>query len=169
MASHQGRGGRSCMAWTEVGGAIYIDDVLPFGLRSAPKLFTAVADTLLWIMGQRGVEEALHYLDNFLVLGPGGSDRCGKALKTSLQLSQSLGLAVASHKTEGPSTEISFLGILINTKQMVLRLPQDKIVRLRTLIAEWKGRKSCRERQLLSLIGQLQHACRVVRAGRTFL
>ena len=32
-------------------GATYVDGALPFGLRSAPKLFTAVADTLLSIMG----------------------------------------------------------------------------------------------------------------------
>ena len=52
---------------------------------------------------------------------------------------------------------------------MALRLPPEKLARLRATLAEWKGRKSCRKRQFLSLIGQLQHACRVVRAGRTFL
>ena len=29
---------------------IYIDTALPFGLRSAPKIFTAVSDTLEWIL-----------------------------------------------------------------------------------------------------------------------
>ena len=38
-----------------------------------------------------------------------------------------------------------------------------------TLIRSWRGRKCCRKWELLSLIGQLQHACRVVRPGRTFL
>ena len=33
------------------GGQHYVDGALPFGLRSAPKLFNAVADALLWIMG----------------------------------------------------------------------------------------------------------------------
>ena len=124
---------------------------------------------MLWIMHQHGVLDAMHYLDDFLVLGPAGSEDCGKALATSLQLCQSLGASVASHKTEGPSTTITFLGILIDTENMVLSLPPEKLTRLRALISEWKGRKSCHKRQLLSLIGQLQHACRVVRAGRTFL
>ena len=31
-------------------GQVYIDKVLPFGLRSAPKLYNAVADALLWIL-----------------------------------------------------------------------------------------------------------------------
>ena len=111
----------------------------------------------------------MHYRDDFLVLGPASSEECGEALFTSMQLCQSLGVLIAPHKTEGPSTTLSFLGILIDTDNMVLRLSPEKLARLRVEISEWKGRKSCRKQQLLSLIGQLQHACRVVRAGRTFL
>ena len=38
-------------------GALYIDSMLLFGLRSAPIIFTAVADALEWIFRQRSVEE----------------------------------------------------------------------------------------------------------------
>ena len=34
---------------------VYVDKVLPFGLRSAPLIFSATADALLWIMYKRGV------------------------------------------------------------------------------------------------------------------
>ena len=51
-------------------GAVYVDAALPFGLRLAPKLFTAVVDTLLWILGSHGVREGIHYHDDFLILGP---------------------------------------------------------------------------------------------------
>ena len=46
-------------------GSICLDAALPFGLRSAPKIFSAVADTLLWVMFNNGVTEAIHYLDDF--------------------------------------------------------------------------------------------------------
>ena len=36
-------------------GKIYFDTRLPFGLRSAPKIFTAVADALQWIFQKQGV------------------------------------------------------------------------------------------------------------------
>lgn len=52
---------------------------------------------------------------------------------------------------------------------MEIRLPDDKLARLRLTIQKWKTRKSCTKRDLLSLIGQLNHACKVVRYGRTFL
>lgn len=150
-------------------GEVYVDGALPFGLRSAPKLFTAVADALLWIMGSHGLVEGIHYLDDFLILGPPRAEVCGKHLQVCLQVCQKLGVAVAPHKTEGPSTDLCFLGIVIDTEKMELRLPEVKLRRLQSLIREWRGRRTCQKRQLLSLIGQLQHACRVVRVGRPFL
>lgn len=150
-------------------GQLYVDGALPFGLRSAPKIFTALADALLWIMGRRGVKEAIHYLDDFLLFGSPGSAECGAALQNSLRLCEELGVRVAPHKLEGPGTAITFLGILIDTDRGILQLPPDKLGRLKALVLSWKGRKCCRKRELLSLIGQLQHACKVVRAGRTFL
>ena len=92
-------------------GQRYVDGALPFGLRSASKLFNAVADALLWIMGQHGIKEAMHYLDDFLVFGSPESQECERAMAISLQLCKQLGVLVAPRKLEGPSTAISFLGI----------------------------------------------------------
>ena len=49
---------------------IYLDNALLFGLRSAPKIFSALTDAMMWMLKDRGVDMALHYLDDFLVLGP---------------------------------------------------------------------------------------------------
>ena len=54
------------MVWE---GALYIDTVLPFGLRSALKIFNAVADAVEWIVCQQGVSTVFHYLDDFLIVG----------------------------------------------------------------------------------------------------
>ena len=51
-------------------GTTYLDKALPFGLRSAPKLFSTLTDAMMWFLRDRGVHTALHYLDDFLVLGP---------------------------------------------------------------------------------------------------
>ena len=45
-------------------GKIYVDPMLPFGLRSAPKIFKAVADTLNWYLQQSGIPLVYHYLDH---------------------------------------------------------------------------------------------------------
>ena len=67
-------------------GTICMDAALPFGLRSAPKIFTAVAGALLWIMYTNGVTWAIHYLDDFLLCGSPGSDECALNLTRALYL-----------------------------------------------------------------------------------
>ena len=49
------------MQWN---GQVYVDGMLPFGLRSAPKIFNAVADALEWCIAKEGVEAIYHYLDD---------------------------------------------------------------------------------------------------------
>ena len=111
----------------------------------------------------------MHYLDDFLIIDPLNSCECSQALR------ETFGCVIAwvspSPLTSwrGPASQLAFLGIVIDSEGDTLPLPADKCARLRVKISEWRGRKFCRKRELLSLIGQLQHACRVVRAGRTFL
>ncbi len=52
---------------------------------------------------------------------------------------------------------------------MEVRLPQAKLEQLTITLATWRGRKAGKKRDLLSLIGSLSHACKAVRAGRSFL
>ena len=49
-------------------GATYIDRALPFGLRSAPKLFSALTDGFMWCLHNKGIQFGLHYLGDFLLL-----------------------------------------------------------------------------------------------------
>ncbi len=48
---------------------LYIDTTLPFGLRSAPKIFNAIADGLQWITLEREVTNLDHFLDDFITTG----------------------------------------------------------------------------------------------------
>ena len=42
------------MLWN---GQVYVDGMLPFGLRSAPKIFNAVADALEWCIAREGIQD----------------------------------------------------------------------------------------------------------------
>ncbi len=150
-------------------GGIFIDTVLPFGLRSAPKIFNSVADTLEWVVQTAGVENVCHYLDDFLVMGALGSTQCDEGLSVLLRTLEWLGFPVAVEKLEGPSTRLTFLGIEIDTEEMVLRLPARKLEALQSLVSQWMGRRWCVKSELQSLAGKLQHATTVVRPGRSFL
>ena len=154
------------MAWD---GALYVDTTLPFGLCSAPKLFNAVADTIEWIIRQQGVDPVFHYLDDFLLMGLPGSGQCTAHLSVVLAVFAQLGIPIAQEKVEGPLSTITFLGIEVDMVAMQLRLPATKLAELQDLVRAWLQRKSCLKKELQSLAGKLQHACKVVRPGRTFL
>ena len=153
-------------------GETFVDTCLPFGLRSAPKLFNAVADALEWVMVNEGgaqVEFVIHYLDDFLFGGRPGSEACSRALDHGLRLCRTVGFPVMQEKVLGPATVLDFLGFIIDTVSMEIRLPAEKLSRIRQTILSWRTKKSCTKRHLLSLIGNLQHASSVVKPGRTFL
>ena len=57
----------------------------------------------------------------------------------------------------------------MDTQAGSLRLPADKLSHLQALLSHWGDRKACSRRELESLIGLLNHACKVVRSGRSFL
>ena len=150
-------------------GQTYIDRSLPFGLRSAPKLFTAVADAMAWALHSNGIHYLLHYLDDFLFIGCPYSGEATRAQDIATSVFRDLGVPVADHKTEGPATRVTFLGFQIDTLTGQLSLPQDKLTRLKLLVQEWCGRTSCTRRELESLLGHLSHAATAVRPGRLYL
>ena len=150
-------------------GQIFADPMLPFGLRSAPKIFNAIADALEWYLKSRGIAHVFHYLDDFAIVGSPSSDECMRALSVMRQACVELGIPLAEHKTEGPATRITFLGIMIDTTAGQLSLPPEKLARVQSLLTDWGDRKSCSKKELESLIGTLNHACKVIRPGRSFL
>ena len=148
---------------------VMVDTCLPFGLRSAPKIFSAVADGLTWAMHCKGIQHLLHYLDDFLFFGPPNHPKCSSDLTTAQSTCRELGFPIAEDKVEGPSTSIIFLGIEIDTIKFELRLPAHKLQRLQSLIDHWMRKKAASKRELQSIIGHLSHAATVVKPGRTFL
>ena len=73
-------------------GMIYVDTTLPFGLHSAPIIFTALADGLEWILHQRGIPYIAHYLDDFITLGATGSDQRSSNLSIMFDTCTELGI-----------------------------------------------------------------------------
>ena len=76
---------------------------------------------------------------------------------------------LAHHKSEGPASSLTFLGIGIDTVHFQLSLPAEKPERLQTLLRQWLPRRACTRKELDSLIGHLSHAATVIRPGRIFL
>ncbi len=78
-------------------------------------------------------------------------------------------MKVTCDETGLQRTNISFLGIELDTIAGEIRLPQSKLEAMRVALAVWQGRRACKKRELLSLISTLSHAAKAVKAGRSFV
>lgn len=107
-----------------------------------------------------------HYIDDFAVVGR-TEQECGAAMDRVMKTADRLGLPM--EPTIGPVTTLTFLGVEVDTRKMELRLPEAKLQELKGLLVQWLGKKHCVKRDLESLAGKLQQACKVVRPGRCFL
>ena len=85
------------MSWE---GALQIDTVLPFGLRSAPKMFNPVADVVEWIVCQHGVDTVFHYVFGPYVVGNAQTEKCAVHLSVLRSLFDYLGMPVAVEQPE---------------------------------------------------------------------
>ena len=139
---------------------LYVDLMLPFGLRSAPFIFDSIAEVVEWILTTNySITDLLHYLDDFLTAGPPKSQICARNLSKSMNVCARLGLPLHPQKCVGPTTCLVMLGIEIDTASQIARLPEDKFSAIWQLLIQWRQKKWCKKRELQSLIGHLHHAC----------
>ena len=151
------------------GGNYFVDTRLPFGCRSSPFIFNRFADLLCWIfIMYGGVAFLIHYLDDFFFTNY-SRESCQRDLDHMVQLCELLGVPLAPDKIIGPVQLLVYLGIEIDTVGMTTRLPGDKLEKILALVATFQGRKKVTKRELLSLIGLLSFASKVVKPGRMFL
>ena len=148
---------------------LYVDTTLPFGLRSAPLIFSAVAYALQWVMQREGVSWLAHYIDYFVRVGASGSAECTRNAAIMHDVCERLGMPTEPSKDEGPAIVLSFLGLELDIVALEVRLLEEKMRRLKVVLGSWRGRKACRKRELLSLIGSLTHAWRAAKPGKSYI
>ncbi len=114
-----------------------------------------------WIMVRRGASWLDHYIDDFMTMGPQGSQECAENMRIMVRACNNVGMPVEMSMT--------FLGLELDMQKLVIRLPQKKLEKLQGSLGNWRHKKSGKKRDLLSLIGLLSHACKAIRVGRSFL
>ena len=58
-----------------------------------------------------------------------------------------------------PATCLTFLGITVDTEDNELRLPADKLAKLKTLLTEWGDRKACSRRERARWFDPVDPSC----------
>ena len=158
----------SITSWPCSGGVTYFDWVLPTASTLRYSFSTAwqrqsngshdskvcYTSTITWITF---VTDAPH------------TPECAQHLHCLTSLCTHLRILLAEDKHEGPTTQLEYLGILLDSASLEARLRHDKLRNIKSTNPLWESRVSCTKQELLSLIGTLSFAAKAVPAGLTFL
>jgi len=89
-------------------------------------------------------------------------------METTRTVLQAHGLLVNEAKTEGPSQEMVFLGLGLNSRDQTLFVPPAKVNDLRSLIGKMGNLTSASRRELQTLIGKFSHVATALHGARPF-
>ena len=112
------------MFWS---GSYYFDNVLPFGLRSAPFIFSQLSDAIEWILQNNcAISFVCHIVDGFLLIEPPAptapfNSLCQARLSSMILSFENLIIPISAAKTEGPCKVIQFMGIIPDESQAARR------------------------------------------------
>lgn len=133
-------------------GNFFFDLALPFGLRSAPYIFTAIADLLEWtVKCNYRVDFLEHYLDDFHTLDSPDSSQFKHNLATCIKLLSDWGAPLHPDKLEGPSVVMTVIGIELDSLALQARLAQENFDCITGLLDEWSPKRHCKCRITVTL------------------
>ena len=156
------------LAWDFGEGKVYLrDNRLCMGISSAPYTFNRTSDFVVRCLARAGYSNCVNYLDDFCIWED-TREECAAAQRALIRILRHLGFYVSFKKCTPPATCKRFLGIDIDSVERELRLPEDKVVRVKKLVKKFSDAKRATKDQIDELAGLLAHCSKVVRGGRTF-
>ena len=111
-----------------------------------------------YMMRQKGYI-MVDYIDDYFCMGiPSTAWASYNALT---ELMGGLGLTISEKKLVPPSTQVTCLGILIDTVKGTLSIPSEKLQDITQAVRHWLGKDVTSKRQLQSILGLLLyvHKC----------
>lgn len=145
-----------------------IDTRLPFGARRSPFIFNSLTQTVCRIMKNNGYQGIIAYADDFLVVQDSYAE-CQDVMNALMRMLRKLGFAINYKKVEGPAQSLPFLGITLDSRNMTLSLPQEKLDGLSDSLRKLVNKSKVTKRELQSIAGKLCFATQCIYGGRYFL
>lgn len=144
----------------------FVDNALCFGLKSAPAIFNSISSLVVRLMEASGVP-CIGYLDDYFVTGQTRLE-CESNQLSLINLLQYLGFVINRRKVVTPSQEPKYLGIIVDLKEMVFRLPEEKITKTLEKVSLVLNSSWCSHKSLERVTGLLAHCAVLIKGGRTF-
>ena len=141
---------------------------LPFGLSSAPWVFTKTLKPVTTLLRELGVRLVI-YIDDILVMAETPEMARDHTLGL-IYLLENLGFIVHPEKTQStPTQEIEFLGMQVDSRTMELRVPGTKLKKIRAEVAKIRDQQATPSARGISrLLGKLNAISQAIPPGPLF-
>lgn len=147
----------------------YIDKCLPMGCSRSCRIFESFSSFLHWLVSQKtGLNTLDHYLDDFIFAGREHSGHCNKLMNCFSSTCTELGIPLADDKSVGPVTVLTFLGLEIDSEEMLIKIPQNKLDSLIETLEGFLEKNRITLKELQSLVGSLNFFGKAIRSSRAF-
>ena len=138
---------------------------LPFGLATAPQVFTMIVKEVKLMALSRGLR-IRQYMDDWLIRSQ-SQEKAQVDTQAVVDLTQSLGWIINQEKSELKPTQVfSFVGYEYHLDSALVRLTHERWLKLQDLILRLKSKRVLTARCLMSLIGLLASTEKMVPEGR---
>ena len=132
----------------------YQFDTLPFGLSSAPYVFTKLLKPVVAILRRLGIRVVL-YLDDMLIMAS-SKEEARAHLATAMHLLTALGFILNLDKSVlTPTQRVIFLGFCLDSRTMLISLPTPRIQSIQRLIRETLAQGQATILKLSQLLGSM--------------
>ena len=109
----------------------------------------------------------IDYIDDDV--GVGVPDVVTKSFHFVINLLSRLGCTISEKKLVKPGTRVVCLGVLIDSTEGTISIPEDKLMKINETICDWLGKSVWTKRQLQSILGLLLYVHKCVKSARVFL
>ncbi len=139
-----------CIAWRN---SFFFDCSVPFGLRTGAKAMQEVTEAVTDVLNNENIT-SIGYIDDLAGVDI-NRDRADRGYKRCGTLFTELGIVEAEKKCTPPATRMTWLGVVFDSENMTMRIPQNKIQEIHATVCQWENREKCSQSQLKSLLGRL--------------
>ena len=145
-----------CFQWKN---EIYKFNCLPFGLASAPWLFTKTLKPIFAEFHKKGFQ-GFGYIDDSFIMAE-TKESCQEAVDFLTEMFPSLGFRVHPKKSIlEPTQELVFLGYILNSIEMTVSPPLGKKEKVILFLQKMITKTNPKIREVASLIGTLNDLCK---------
>ena len=151
----------------QYGGQFYSFTCLPNGLSPGPRLFTKLLKPVFGYLRQMGFMNTV-YIDDSLLIGTDHAE-CEANVKHSVEALRHAGFAIHPDKSSFiPQTKIQYIGFIIDSVNMTISLPEEKMIRIRDNCRSMLNTVNPTIQMVAELVGQLVAAVPAVELGKVF-